>query len=400
MTSDSFLRLGFYYHTPLVQENGGFRVPGYLGRFLDRLAEHCEQLTCFFHDPANATAYTLCDYIPRSANLTAISLGLAGSTPKRSFRPGSFLRQFEPHCHQIDALILRGPSPLLPALAYAAGQVPIILLLVGDYVEVSRDSSQPYWRKVLIRSWAHWYNCKQLQVAQRSLTFVNSAKLYDQLSPFVPYLRETRTTTLEETDFYERQDTCQQRPIRLLYTGRYSAAKGLFDILDALIHLTKAGEDVVLDLVGWPESGEDNIVQRLKTIASKNGMGNRIFEHGYQPIGSALSMYYRKADIYVLASRSSEGFPRTIWEAMAHSLPVVATRVGSIPAFIEGAAQLVQPCNPKQLAEGIANVIHRSEVRKNLITRGLGLAHGNTMNVQVKTMAVQINSWLTARILV
>ncbi len=46
----------------------------------------------------------------------------------------------------------------------------------------------------------------------------------------------------------------------------------------------------------------------------------------------------KKADIYVIASRSSEGFPRTIWEAMAHCLPVVATKVGSIPAFIEGAA--------------------------------------------------------------
>jgi glycosyltransferase involved in cell wall biosynthesis len=398
MTLDFPLRLGFYYHTPLVQESGEFRVPGFLGRFLDRLAENCEHLTCFFHEPANAVAFSLCDYHPGAANITLVNLGLARSAPYRSFYPSSFLKKFEPYRQQLDALMLRGPSPLLPSLAYAAHGLPIILLLIGDYVEISQDSPQPYWRKSLIKGWARWYNHQQLQVAQQSLTFVNSSRLYGQLRPLVPGLCETRTTTLEEVDFYERQDTCQRRPIRLLYTGRFSVAKGLFDILNALIYLVKGGKDVVLDLVGWPEPGEEDIIQRLRLAAQKSDVGNRIFEYGYQPVGPALSRFYREADIYVIASRSSEGFPRTIWEAMAHSLPVVATRVGSIPAFIEGAAQLVQPRNSVQLAEGLAEVIHQPGLRQHLISRGLDLAHKNTMNVQVGDMAIKIKTWLSARL--
>jgi glycosyltransferase involved in cell wall biosynthesis len=394
MISNSLPRLGFYYHSPLVQEDGRFRVPGFLGRFLDRLAEHCEKLTCFFHEPANAASYALCDYTLCSKNINVINLGLARSAPFRSFYPISFLQRFRPYCQKIDALMLRGPSPLLPPLAHAAKVLPVILLLVGDYVEVSEDAPQPYWRKLLIKSWAKWYGHEQLQVAKHCLTFVNSAKLYDQFSPLVRNLYETRTTTLEEADFYERSDTCQQRPIRLLYTGRFSVAKGLFDILDALTLLVKGGEDVVLDLVGWPESGEEDIVERLKIVATKNGVGDRIFEHGYQPVGSRLFMYYRQADIYVLASRSSEGFPRTIWEAMANSLPVIATCVGSIPSFIEDAARLVQPRDSAKLAWALSEVIHQNDFRKKIIAQGMKLARRNTLDTQVGLMADMIRTWL------
>jgi glycosyltransferase involved in cell wall biosynthesis len=398
MTSNSLPKLGFYYHTPLVQESGGIRVPGFLGRFLDKLAEHCGQLTCFFHEPASPAAYRLCDYSPRAANITGVNLGPARSAPFRSFTPASFLRRFAPYRQQIDALMIRGPSPLLPPLARAAQGLPIILLLVGDYVESVSASPQPYWRKMLISNWAKWYNGEQLRIAQHSLTFVNSARLYDQLSPVVHDLYETHTTTLEETDFYERPDTCQQRPVRLLYAGRFSECKGLFDLLDALTRLINEGEDVVLDLVGWPEPGEEDIIERLKIAAQEKGVINRVFEHGYQPAGSALSAFYRQADIYVLASRSSfEGFPRTIWEAMAHSLPVVATRVGSIPDFVEGAAHLVQPCDPTRFARALADVIHQSDLRHSLILRGLELARKNTLDIQVGSMATNINTWLAER---
>ena len=108
--------------------------------------------------------------------------------------------------------------------------------------------------------------------------------------------------------------------------------------------------DAYLDIVGWPVPG-DPILEEVMGQAREMGLEGRVVYHGFKALGEELFAYYKKADIYVIASRSSEGFPRTIWEAMAHCLPVVATKVGSIPAFIEGAAELVEPETRKNWQE-------------------------------------------------
>jgi len=117
--------------------------------------------------------------------------------------------------------------------------------------------------------------------------------------------------------------------------------------------------------------------------------------HGYRTAGPELFQFYRQADIFVLASKSSsEGFPRTIWEAMAHSLPVVATRVGSIPDFIDGAAVLVPPKDEPALENAICSLLHDSELRKINIAAGLKLARQVTLEAQVPQMVKTIEDWV------
>ena len=127
---------------------------------------------------------------------------------------------------QLDALLIRGPSPLLPAMAHAAGNTPIALLLVGDSLAGIDDLPQPRWRKEAIRTWWYWNYRQQLAVAHKALTFVNSHKLYEQLQPDVPHLVETRTTTLSADDFYEREDTCQQQTHSFALHRSYGSSKG------------------------------------------------------------------------------------------------------------------------------------------------------------------------------
>jgi glycosyltransferase involved in cell wall biosynthesis len=129
--------------------------------------------------------------------------------------------------------------------------------------------------------------------------------------------------------------------------------------------------------------------------AKQEGVKDRVVYHGYKAVGPDLFAYYVAADIYVIASQSCfEGFPRTIWEAMAHSLPVVATRVGSIPDFIEGAAELVEPKNHIALADGILKIIKTPELRKRNIRNGYSLAEKNTLEEQVGEMATHIIDWI------
>lgn len=390
------LRLGFHYHIPAcIGENGQIMMPGYLGRFLDSIAAECDSLTCFLHLPRNdELAYM--DYVLRSSNVTLVSIGPLISVPRRTLFARKIAAPVRNQRRNLDALLVRGPSPLLPATVWAARPLPTTLLLVGDYVSGVDDLPQPLWRKEMIRLWAHWNQRQQLKAAKQSLTFVNSHKLYQELRPYVQYLHETRTTTLSRDDFFEREDTCQNRPVRLLYTGRMDRGKGILYTVDAVHQLVQQGENIVIDLVGWPQKG-DPVLKEIKELSQQRGIEDRVIYHGYRPVGPELFQYYKDADIYVLASTSSEGFPRTIWEAMAHSLPVVATRVGSIPAFLESqeAAMLIEPRNSETLTNAIQEIIHTSHLRKSYIHNGFKLALDNTLESRAREMIATIESWLT-----
>ena len=389
----SEMKLGFYYHIPAILRSGEICVPGYLGRFLDELANHVDHLILFLHEP-NPGENINFDYPLQAANTELVLLPPRKSAPYRLLHAWKFTMLLKQHSKNIDALMIRGPSHLLPSLANADKSLPTILMIVGDYLAGIDSLPQPAWRKSLIRLMDTVNYHEQLKVAHKSLVFVNSKMLFDQYNGIAKRLFETRTSTLTIDDFFEREDTCQKRPIHLLYTGRMDPAKGLLDMVQALSLLVNQGNDVCLDFVGWPE-GTSDILEQIYSLAINEDVEDRIFYHGYKPVGPELFAYYKLADIYILASRSSfEGFPRTIWEAMAHSLPVVATRVGSIPDFIEGVAELVEPRDPTALAQSVKKLIDDSELRKKYIARAFEIAKENTLETQVEKMSHEIIQWV------
>jgi glycosyltransferase involved in cell wall biosynthesis len=384
------MRLGFHYHIPAIHGENGIYMPGVQGRFIESLAEHFEKVVCLLHSPRPEEVSWM-DYRIEAQNVSLLDIGLHTSVMDRTIKSQTFTSLLHQNSTDLDVILLRGPSPLLPAMA-AVSSLPTVLLLVGDYVSGVNDLHQPRWRKEAIRLWSYWNKWGQTRVASRSLTFVNSRVLYDELKGKISVLRETRTTTLTKNDFFVRSDTCQSTPYRLLYVGRMDRTKGLLDMVEAVSLIVEHGEDITLDLVGWPEHN-DPILDEIKALSKLKGIEKRINYLGVRPLGPELFTCYKQADIFIIASLF-EGFPRAIWEAMAHSLPVVATRVGSIPAFIEGAAELVQPGNISGLAEAITRIIHQPELRRQLIQRGLPLARQNTLEEQTSAMVMEMQKWL------
>ncbi len=373
------MRLGFHYHVPMFRDDEGrLRTPGYQGRFLDALARECEQLVCFLHTPRPDEMPRM-DYTITAPNVHWVHAGPHVRVPERILHSTRLTRPLSAWKQRIDCLLIRGPSALLPAAASAADGLLVALLIVGDFVAGADASRHRFWKKTLIRAWCRWNYWGQMRAARRALTFVNSQQLYDAFRGAVPRLHLTRTTTLTEKDGYQREDTCVGRPVRLLYTGRMASAKGLMHMVEALAALVEAGEDVVLDLVGMPERN-DPVLEEVFSVCGRHGLAGRVAYHGYRPLGPELFAFYRQADIYVLAS-SFEGFPRTIWEAMAHSLPVVATAVGSIPLYLQDGetARLLPPGDGKALADVIMDVIRDGGLRRRLIRAGRELARTNTL---------------------
>jgi len=373
------IRLGFYHHIPITVKGNQLFIIGHMGRFLDGLASECSHLVLFMNEATESD--NTADYCLRNTNITWINMGSRKSAPHYTLFGGKYRQIIKDHLSQIDAMLIRGPTPLLPPLAKINRLIPTALLIGGDYLAGMPSSRQPFLRKSLVWLWSWIYNFQQLQVAKKCLTMVNSHKLYSEMKPYLTDLVETQTTTLSDKDSVWREDTCQGERIRLLYTGRMDHAKGILDMLDALYELVEIGENVELHLVGMEEKG-DTVLQELQKKATHLSLSERVIFHGYKPVGPELFSFYKNSDIYLLASQSSfEGFPRTIWEALAHSLPVIATKVGSIPDFLTNNrnALLVDPNSSHQLAQAILRLIHDGELRRKIIRNGFEVPKNNTI---------------------
>jgi len=232
--------------------------------------------------------------------------------------------------------------------------------------------------------WA-WNQSAEMRVAERSLVFVNNPGLEGRFRARALRVYRTTTTTLTSADTYLRDTTCLGAHVKLLFVGRVVRQKGLLGIVRALSLLRLDGISASLDIVG-PAADGDAFAQELRALADRLGVADHVQFHGSVPAGPALYTFYRKADIFVTASEASEGFPRTIWEAMAHSLPVVATAVGSIPAQVPGAVELCEPGSPESLRDALLRLVHNDNQRRKNILRGRELARCAVLEYQVAQM--------------
>jgi glycosyltransferase involved in cell wall biosynthesis len=165
------------------------------------------------------------------------------------------------------------------------------------------------------------------------------------------------------------------------------------DVAMALNILNGKGNSYRFDIVG-SQQPRDSVRTQVESYATENNL--QVHFYGQLPMGSLLFDRYVDADVFVNASRASEGFPRTLWEAAAHSLPIVATSVGSIPYYLDDAKQalLVPPRDPRALANALERVVNEPQLRRTMISEARKLARKNTLEVRSKELAKAIEDWM------
>jgi glycosyltransferase involved in cell wall biosynthesis len=100
--------------------------------------------------------------------------------------------------------------------------------------------------------------------------------------------------------------------------------------------------------------GQGPLAEDLEATRERLGLGERFRFLGYRddPVRVLVA-----ADVFCLSSRF-EGLPIALLEAMAAGLPVVATRVGGVPAVVTDGREgrLVPPGDPDALATALAEL--------------------------------------------
>lgn len=167
----------------------------------------------------------------------------------------------------------------------------------------------------------------------------------------------------------------------VLAIGRLEEKKGFQDLVDACLVLQQRGIEFDCKLVGDGQL-RSRIAIRAQPIA------DRFKLVGAMPDDEIVPLLQRAAVLVVpsVVTRAGDhdGLPNVILEAMAASVPVVATRVGGIDeAVIDGEnGILVAPGDVTALADGIASLLHDAGRREALgragratVVRDFDLSH-------------------------
>jgi glycosyltransferase involved in cell wall biosynthesis len=380
------MKLAFYYHITIAKRQDGNWTPSYQGVFIDALASKVETLYLLMH-MAGGTDEGEADYRLKGENIIWVNLGLKTPAWHRDIFYKSILTEKLKEIKGVEYVLVRAPSPLAPYFKRYLPNSTLSLLIVGDYAESVEQTKPRSLREWVINRYLT-YNDWRLRLAMKSTdVIVNSPALLQKYQSKTKSINLIKTTTLSENDFFYKQDTCTGGDIKLLYTGRIDPLKGLFELVEALSILRGKKINVSLYIVGWEPKNEKIVENELIEFAKKMRVQEFLFFPGRKPVGSELNAMYRMADIYCIPSYE-EGFPKTIWEALANSLPVISTLVGGIPEYLINGEEaiLIEPKKVDELHYAIKQVIENKSLREKLISNGIKKAKEVTLEFQTNML--------------
>ena len=150
----------------------------------------------------------------------------------------------------------------------------------------------------------------------------------------------------------------------VVYVGRIEPIKGL-ELLLRGAAIMEVEDSLKVILVGGDLSRESE-VQRLKGLAGELGIEN-IMEFVGIVDQRLLPLYYSVADVCVVPSHY-ESFGLVALEALACGTPVVASRVGGLPAVVEHGrtGYLLSGRCPEPLADSLAAILSSQGLRKSM----------------------------------
>ena len=125
-----------------------------------------------------------------------------------------------------------------------------------------------------------------------------------------------------------------ERDFVVLFCGRLDPDKGIHKLMEALALLPVP--QIKLLIVGSPFFGrtqQSSFLRRLEQQA--RALGNRVQFTGYIP-NEDLPDYYRLSDLVCVPTLVEEAAGLVAVEAMACGRPVLATRSGGMPEYLEG----------------------------------------------------------------
>jgi glycosyltransferase involved in cell wall biosynthesis len=294
-----------------------------------------------------------------------------------------------------DIIWLPGPHPVAMLFAYVCHRKrkPFFQVVRANLMEQVRNRNQGIKMYCTVAAAAILEHASQ-RLARKYLTFTVGEEMYNAYTRKGGQVCQTAISLVSERDIEETLSTKGfelHKPVRLLSVGRLDREKGLRYLIEAVEELIKEKRiNVLLQIVGKGFRVEEE--RRLRGEVRKRRLTRHIRFLGYASHGPRLFTFYRESDVFVLPSLSGEGFPQTLFEAMACGIPIIATKVAGIPHLIENGENglLIDPASPREICEAVQRIVRYPELRRQLATNGLATVRNHTLEAERDRMIIEI----------
>jgi glycosyltransferase involved in cell wall biosynthesis len=302
--------------------------------------------------------------------------------------PGT-VRGFWRGLGQVDAVWVLGPHPyafLLIPLALV-GRKRVILGVRQDSVAYYRTRLRsPRWKPALVIARALDLGYRAL--SRRLPTIVVGDELSRRYGGESPTLLTTTVSLVRDADIVTSPQPRDWTNVVSLFTaGRIDREKNPLLLVEAIARLER--EQPGRFRLVWAGTGP--LAEAIRRRAHDLGIADRIEFLGFTPFGADFLERYRSAHAFVHVSLT-EGVPATLIEALASGTPVIATAVGGVPAALDGgrAGVLVPPADLEALVGAILRLANDEELRDKIVSHGLQLARGRTIEANSALVAAFI----------
>ncbi len=177
---------------------------------------------------------------------------------------------------------------------------------------------------------------------------------------------------LDEDKFLKKYDTKkikQELKIKnqkvVTFIGRFEELKDPLTFIRSIPFAIKKEKNIQFIMIGDGHYKED-ILKEIKKL----GIEKYIFMPGPT---REVEKFYAISDIFVACSATENCFSTTILEAMLAKIPCIITRAGLTEKFFvhKENSYLIDKKNPKQLGNGISDLLKSSALRKKISSNGI-----------------------------
>ena len=294
-----------------------------------------------------------------------------------------------------DVVLLRLPASngLLGAVLAVGLGIPRVAFVVGSVADVVAGQGRPGVPGLAARLVGATYDAATRLAGAGAVTVVAGAH------PARDGILSSLVLPGEIRDRGDASWPAAPPTVRLAYAGRLANGKGLEDLLAAVATLASpagsdrptgqgAGLDVRLDLVGdGPEAAA------LVSRAAALGIADRVRFAGYVADREPYLRALEAADLFISAS-PAEGFPKTVLDAMAAGIPVIAVPAGQLAGLAaeratpHGAAILpVAAGDATALARAVRTLVDDPAQALRIRAAGRAFAQAHTMPAEADRLA-------------
>lgn len=189
-----------------------------------------------------------------------------------------------------------------------------------------------------------------------ALMIVTGESFRDELKFYSPRVEnEVPLTKMRPQDIHISKDY-QTATKSMIFAGRLSEAKGIFDVVKAFSLLKEQHPDIKLYIAG---GGTDLEKQTLNELVAKLSLNDNVEFLGHLP-PDELARMYQKCGIFVFPSYFAEGFPRVLYEAMMHGCSIVTCEMPGTAGFLinDRNCLTTPPRNPNELAKHLLRLLN------------------------------------------